>query len=160
MYQNAMVTTDGSDTANTVLPHVAKVAEATGAVTIVEVIDEIGRVLARSTPAGFDMMSSGALSADIAEQIVASQRREAEQHLAHARAVLESAGFTRVETVVMEGLPGDRIVEEAHRRNCDVVIMATHGRSGIKRTVLGSVADHVLRHLDGIPMLLLHPADD
>jgi nucleotide-binding universal stress UspA family protein len=160
MYKNALVTTDGSETANAVLSHVAQVVEATGTVTVLEVIDEIGRVLVRSTPAGFDMTSSGALSADIAEQIVAAQRAQAEQHLVLARALLESAGFTRVETVILEGIPGDRIVEEAHRRDCDVVLMSTHGRSGIKRTVLGSVADHVLRHLDGTPMLLLHPAED
>jgi len=155
MYQNVLVTTDGSDSANAVLPHVANVVEVTGEVTVVEVIDEVERVLAR-----FEPMSSGTSNTDLAEQIVSSQRSEADLHLSHARVMLESLGFTKVETAVLEGLPGDRIVEEARRRNCDLVIMSTHGRSGIKRTVLGSVADHVLRHLEGIPMLLLHPAED
>lgn len=159
MYRNALVTTDGSETAAAALPHVAKVVDPAGTVTIVEVIDEIGRVLARTTPAGFDLAGMGALDAEIAEQIVAAQREEAEQHLAAARAQLQAAGLQNVQTVVLDGLPGDRIVEEAHARGSDVVIMSTHGRSGLRRTVLGSVADHVLRHLDNVPVLLVHPAE-
>ena len=160
MYQNALVTTDGSDTARAALPHVAKVADPNGTVVVVEVIDEIGRVLARTTPAGFDLAGMGAFDAEIAEQIVAAQREEAEKHLADARAALEAAGLKHVETVVLEGLPGDRIVEEAQARKSEVVVMSTHGRSGVRRAVLGSVADHVLRHLDEVPLLLVHPAED
>jgi len=37
--------------------------------------------------------------------------------------------------------------------------MSTHGRSGIRRAVLGSVADHVLRHLEGVPVLLVNPPE-
>ena len=159
MYQNAMVTTDGSDTARAALQHVAQVVAPTGKVTVVEVIDEIGRVLARTTPAGFDLAGMGAFDAEIAEQIVAAQREEAEKHLAEARAALDAVGLKNVETAVLEGLPGERIVEEAEARGVDVVVMSTHGRSGIRRAVLGSVADHVLRHLDGVPVLLVHPAE-
>ena len=61
---------------------------------------------------------------------------------------------------MLEGLPGDRIVEEAQARKSEVVVMSTHGRSGVRRAVLGSVADHVLRHLDEVPLLLVHPAED
>ena len=160
MYRNAIVTTDGSDTAAAALPHVARVVDPAGTVTVVEVIDEIGRVLARTTPAGFDLAGMGALDAEIAEQIVAAQREEAEKHLADARAVLEGAGLKHVETVILEGLPGDCVVDEVGRRKVDVVVMSTHGRSGIRRTVLGSVADHVLRHLDDVPVLLVHPAEE
>ncbi len=157
MYQNALVTTDGSETARAALEHVAKVVDPNGTVVIVEVIDEIGRVLARTTPAGFDLAGMGAFDAEIAEQIVASQREEAEKHLAEARATLEAAGLKNVQTAVLEGLPGERIVEEAQSRKTDVVVMSTHGRSGFRRAVLGSVADHVLRTLDGVPLLLVRP---
>jgi nucleotide-binding universal stress UspA family protein len=158
MYQNALVTTDGSETARAAIPHVAKIVDPAGKVLVVEVIDEIGRVLARTTPAGFDLAGMGAFDAEIAEQIVAAQREEAEKHLAEARAALTAAGLKNVETLVLEGLPGDRIVEETQARKSDVVVMSTHGRSGFRRTVLGSVADHVLRHLDDVPVLLVHPA--
>ena len=160
MYQNALLTTDGSETAQAAFSHVAKIVDPGGTVTVVQVIDEIGRVLAKTTPAGFDLAGMGAFDADIAEQIVASQREEAEKHLAEARAALAAAGLRNVQTLVLQGLPGDRIVEEAQTRKCDVVVMSTHGRSGLSRAVLGSVADHVLRHLDGVPVLLVHPAFD
>ena len=109
MYRNAIVTTDGSDTAAAALPHVARVVDPAGTVTVVEVIDEIGRVLARTTPAGFDLAGMGALDAEIAEQIVAAQRDEADQHLAAAKAQLQAAGLQHVQTMVLDGLPGDRI---------------------------------------------------
>ncbi len=157
MYQNALLTTDGSETARAAFPHVAQIVDPAGSVTIVQVIDEIARVLAKTTPAGFDLAGLGMMDAGIAEQIVAQQRLDAEQHLGEARAALVAAGVQRVQVAVLEGLPGDRIVEEVRARHCDVVIMATHGRSGLQRTVLGSVADHVLRHLDGVPVLLVHP---
>ena len=52
---------------------------------------------------------------------------------------------------------GGAIVREAQKRKAEIVLMSTHGRSGFRRTMLGSVADHVLRHLDDIPILLVHP---
>lgn len=159
MYQNALVTTDGSDTARAAFVQVAKVVDPSGKVVVVEVIDEIGRVLARTTPAGFDLAGMGSFDADIATQIVAAQREDAEKHLAAAKAALEASGLKNVETVVLEGLPGERIVEEVRARGIDVVVMSTHGRSGLTRAVLGSVADHVLRHAGGVPVLLVHPAE-
>ena len=76
-----------------------------------------------------------------------------------AKAALTAAGMKNVETIILDGLPGDRIVELAQQRKADVVVMSTHGRSGIRRAVLGSVTDHVLRHLEGTAMLLVHPGD-
>ena len=160
MYRNALLTTDGSATAAAAFAHVAKVVDPDGTVTVVQVVDEIGRVLAKTTPAGFDLTGMNSIDSDLAEQIVASQRDDAEKHLATARAALTAAGLKNIETVVLEGLPGDRIVEEVMARKCDVVIMSTHGRSGFSRAVLGSVADHVLRHLDEVPVLLVHPVAD
>ena len=65
-----------------------------------------------------------------------------------------------VTTEVREGRPGDQIVEFVEERATALVVMATHGRTGFRRTVLGSVADHVLRHLGEVPLLLVHPSED
>ena len=43
---------------------------------------------------------------------------------------------------------------------CDLVVMATHGRSGIERALLGSVADQVVRHARGFAVLLVRPEED
>ena len=159
MYQSALVTTDGSPLAMAVLAEVQQVVAPDGTVTVVEVIDTPSRIAAQTTGAGFPYGFGTVLDGDLIDQIIAAQRGEAEAHLASARAELESRSFTAIETGVLEGEPGPAIVAEAERRNVDVVLMATHGRSGLRRAVLGSVADHVMRHLDGIPMLLLRPTE-
>lgn len=41
----------------------------------------------------------------------------------------------------------------------EVIVMATHGRAGIRRALLGSVADHVMAHLRGSAVLLVRPAE-
>ena len=160
MYSHALVTTDGSEIASAALGHVPNVVGPEGRVTVVEVVDTIGQVLAKTTPAGFELAGTALLDTNIAETIVTTQREEAEAHLRAARAQLEAAGLKNVDTLILEGLPGDRIVEAATERHVDVVVMATHGRSGFRRTVLGSVADHVLRHLDNVPVLLVHPTKE
>jgi universal stress protein A len=60
----------------------------------------------------------------------------------HTRTI---AGDFPVESLLAEGEPAreiDRIVRERH---CDLVVMATHGRSGLKRLLMGSVAEQVIR---------------
>lgn len=160
MYRNALVATDGSPTAAAVFEHVPNVVDPDGSVTIVEVIDDVAHIFARTTPAGFEFGVGGIYDSEIAEAVVDAQRKAAEQHLAEARRTLEALGMQRVETAILSGLPGDALVREVGRRKSDVVLMGTHGRSGLRRTVLGSVADHVLRHLDGVPILLVHAREN
>lgn len=155
MYRNALVATDGSQVARAVYVHAAHVVDPEGHVLVVEVVDDVAHVFARTTPAGFEIGSAG-YDPGIAERIVQSQRQMAEQHLAEARAALEAAGLKHIETRVLTGTPGEAIVEVVKERGIDVVLMGTHGRSGLTRTVLGSVADYVLRHLDATPVLLVH----
>lgn len=51
----------------------------------------------------------------------------------------------RVERYVTEGVPAEAIVRAAEETNCDLIVMATHGRTGATRVVLGSVAETVMR---------------
>lgn len=55
-------------------------------------------------------------------------------------------GVRRVETHAMCGAPWDEIVRLATRRECDLIVMGTHGRSGLKHALIGSVAENVVRH--------------
>jgi nucleotide-binding universal stress UspA family protein len=54
---------------------------------------------------------------------------------------------------------GDIILDAAHDAGADLIVMGTHGRSGVKRLLLGSVAEHVLRHSD-CPVVTLHAPRD
>jgi nucleotide-binding universal stress UspA family protein len=70
-------------------------------------------------------------------------KSEAEEMLDEARAQLEVDGD--VETAIEVGRPAATIVEEARERDVDHVVVGSHGRRGVSRLVLGSVAEHVAR---------------
>jgi len=71
--------------------------------------------------------------------------REAEEYLASVVRRLADRRITRVETHVWYGPPAAAIVEAAAVQKADLIVMSTHGRSGLGRLVLGSVAESVLR---------------
>ena len=159
MFKNALFTIDGSPTALGALPALLRAIEPQQTkVTVLEVIDSVDLIIAHTTPAGYPIYA--ATGVDLAEQAVTAQREEAEQNLAAVASDLEDAGVQQVVTEVREGRAGDQIVEFAQEHGMELVVMATLGRSGLRRTVLGSVADHVLRHLDDVPLLLVHPSED
>ena len=60
-----------------------------------------------------------------------------------------------VEIVTAEGDAGEQIVEQAEALGCDAIVMATHGRSGLGRALLGSVAEYVVRHSRGAVVVLV-----
>ena len=71
----------------------------------------------------------------------------------------ELEGAVPVEPVVRVGEPADKIVREARARKCDLIVMATHGRNGIERAVLGSVTEQVLA-ASPAPVLALRPGGE
>ena len=80
--------------------------------------------------------------------------REAEEYLAAVATRLKEQGIDRVETSVWYGPAASAIVEAARLRKADLIVMSTHGRSGLGRLILGSVAESVLRGT-ATPILLL-----
>jgi nucleotide-binding universal stress UspA family protein len=52
----------------------------------------------------------------------------------------------RLEHMLAEGTPASEITRTASENDCGLIVMGTHGRTGIKRLVMGSVAEHVVRH--------------
>jgi nucleotide-binding universal stress UspA family protein len=60
--------------------------------------------------------------------------------------------------VVGEGSNASTIIEQAHAASADLIVMATHARSGLKRLFLGSVSSDVIREA-GIPVLVVHRED-
>lgn len=71
--------------------------------------------------------------------------REAETYLAAVVARLAKRGFTSVETGVWYGPAATAIIEAAKLKKADLIVMGTHGRSGLGRLIVGSVAESVLR---------------
>jgi nucleotide-binding universal stress UspA family protein len=80
---------------------------------------------------------------------------QAVRDLAAMAQPLRAAGLT-VFTTVRNGNPARAIADLAAECSADMILMATHSRTGLGRAVVGSVTDHVLR-LSDVPLLLLHP---
>ena len=79
-------------------------------------------------------------------------------YLAKIREKLERAGVPSVKCRTIGDHPAETIVNVARETPHSMVAMTTHGRSGIRRFMLGSVTDHVVRHC-GEPVLVIRAAD-
>jgi len=144
MYKKIMVPLDGSQIAECVIPHIEVIAKKTAAkVELVSVIEPL------------DIPTRGqiAISDDDIRQIDAEGKKEAGKYLNQVSDRLTKAGI-KTDTVILSGKAADRLVRYAVNNGIDLIIMATHGRSGISRLFWGSVAEKILRATD-IPVLLI-----
>lgn len=157
MYRTILLTTDGSEVARAATVHALNLASMApeSAIVVVSVIDTVAQILAQASPSGWGY-GGGGIAVDSAESAVAAERAEAESTLAALKAELEAGGAPAVRTCIIEGHAATAIVDVAAEEQADIIVMATHGRGGLGRAVLGSVADHVVRHA-GCPVLLVRP---
>jgi nucleotide-binding universal stress UspA family protein len=126
--QNALVPLDGSPCAEDVLPLIEKLA------TDLKAGICLLRVAYAYTFPGVDPTE--------AEVKVV---REAEEYLRGIEDRLKAKGL-KVDTHVRYGNDAEEILEHAAQKDIDFIAMTTHGRSGVKRWLLGSVAEKILRH--------------
>lgn len=75
--------------------------------------------------------------------------------------IMEQAESRGIETTtaIQRGNPHDDILKYANKNTIDLIVMGTHGRTGVKRALLGSVAEDVVRHSE-IPVLTVHQKPD
>lgn len=160
MYKKILLPMDGSELSHQSIPHAVAVATGIGAeVALLQVIDSVAHIISETTPATIEPIPSGELTVEIAESAVEGQRQAAQANLDAAKDEIVAGGIeaARVSTEVIEGNASQAIEEAVERLGCDLVIIASHGRSGIKRALLGSVADHVARNTPDAAVLLIRP---
>lgn len=92
------------------------------------------------------------------DQIIDAEKAAAEGYLLPLARALEKEGV-EVERVVLIGEAPETILRFTEKRQGGLIAMATHGRSGLGRWAMGSVADKVL-HGAAVPVLLIHPQED
>jgi nucleotide-binding universal stress UspA family protein len=139
MYKKIMVPLDGSKLAECVLPHVERIATScgTGQVILVSVTERITGYRVMDDP-------SQPLGERLVPEAVGKQGEQAQKYLGKIAKALEAKGI-KVLTEVLLGKPAEEITLYAANRECDLIIMASHGRSGLSRWTHGSVADKVFR---------------
>jgi nucleotide-binding universal stress UspA family protein len=104
-------------------------------VTIVHVYETVAYTL----PEGY-VLYTPAQMADILSEF--------QKLLASSKQKAEAAGALRVETTQLQGAVANEVVDFARQQGFDLIVMGTHGRSGLKHALLGSVAERVLRKAD------------
>lgn len=121
---------------------------------------EVARSLARDHQAKIVLMHAAmpapAVEVYIPEDDIDSIRSQARRQLEATAARITEVP---VETDVLIGEPGHMIVALAEKISADLVVMGTHGRGGVSRLLLGSVADYVLRHAS-CPVLTIKPGTE
>lgn len=79
------------------------------------------------------------------QAIATMEESEAKNYLAQQKKALKEKGLT-VESRIIEGPVADAIIDLSGQEAVDLIVMSTHGRSGLSRWVYGSVATKVLQH--------------
>lgn len=92
------------------------------------------------------------------QEVLDNARDQAADYLERHADRLRDHGYRVTTAVVVDGQPGPGIVREAEAVDADLIAMATHGHRGLKRALLGSCADKVLRAAT-VPVILYRPAD-
>ncbi len=148
MYQKILVPLDGSELAECVLPHVETVARGCSAVEIVLLrVCDAPSILA-DYPEGKDRNWEKHV-----EMMTSNAQQQCNIYLGDIEKQLKDEGFNvRVDSRL--GKPAEEIVDYAAKNEVDLIIMASHGRSGVSRWAYGSVADKVLRSTC-VPVLLV-----
>ena len=147
MYARILVPLDGSRLAEQVLPYVRAIGKmARAPITLLRVFN----------PAPLGMVD--AEHGLYVDNISATVRDDTEAYLRGIRASLSGLGvYVAVESC--DGDPAGRIITEAAKVPDTLIAMATHGRSGISRWLLGSVTDKVL-HFTTSPLMIVRASGD
>ena len=146
MYARILIATDGSPLSDKAVDHGLALAALSGA-TVVAL-----KVVPRYPRSYFE----GGMSVDLndAKRIEAQWADEAQAMVDKVKAEGGAQGVTVKAVVAKSDLVAEAVISAAKKHKCDLIVMASHGRKGIKRLLLGSETQHVLTH-SHIPVLVL-----
>jgi nucleotide-binding universal stress UspA family protein len=128
---------DGSELAESVLPTVAELAKTLKL--------EVVLFRAYSIPYSAYASAEGYYAVDY-EELLKAMREEAVDYLEKKTEAVKKLGIDKVSCVAKEGFAADEIISLSRKSADNLIAMCTHGRSGVKRWVLGSVTETVVRH--------------
>jgi nucleotide-binding universal stress UspA family protein len=146
MYKRILVATDGSQLSDKAVEHGLKLADLTGAELVAV------KVVPRYPQTYFE--GGVALGADEVAKIEKQWNDEAMDALNAVKAAGQLHNVKVKATTVKSDLIAEALIATAKRHKCDLIVMASHGRRGLKRLLLGSETQQVLTH-SHIPVLVL-----
>ena len=146
MYERILVATDGSPLSDKAVEHTLSLAKLTGAsVVALKVVPRYPR-----------SYLEGGATVDTTEikRIETQWADQAQEVLNKIKAEGKTAGVTVKTSIAKSDLIAESIMAAADKQKADLIVMASHGRKGIKRLLLGSETQHVLTH-SKVPVLVL-----
>ena len=150
---------DGSEVSQIAIPHAEHLARSLGAdLVLLQVTASEADLLTAGMPIGTPPQPG--ITVEVAQQVAREQHAEAEAELSVLAGALQARAVPVVDVEVVAGQPADGILSAVDRLNIDIVVMATHGRGGLGRLLLGSVADAVARNTERAAVLLVRPDED
>jgi nucleotide-binding universal stress UspA family protein len=146
VFKSLVVPLDGSELAESVMPSVVALAK--------QLDLEVILLRAYAVPYGAYTAGEGFYDPVYLQGFLARLREETIDYLENKTAALKRQGIDKVSYVAKEGLSADEIISFGRESPDSLIAMCTHGYSGVKRWVLGSVTEAVVRHA-GDPVLVL-----
>jgi len=146
MYQRILVATDGSDLSAKAVTHAIDLAKLCGAELVAL------KVVPRYPQAYFE--GGLAIPQEDIERVESVWADEAHAVVEAVKNQSEAKGVQTRALTIKSDLIADTIIAAVAKHACDLVVMASHGRKGIKRLLLGSETQHVLTHAN-VPVLVL-----
>ena len=146
MYHKVLVPLDGSGLAECALPEVIKLCR--GGIVGEVIVLRVNEIEVLTVPKAYDR------SIDFTA-LRNARRIESLQYLESVQSRLLADGI-KVSTELLEGRPEEKIVDYARNCSVDLIVIGTHGYTGMKRLMFGSVALQVL-HDAHVPVLLVRP---
>ena len=145
-FRSILVPLDGSELAEQALPLALQIAQRSGG--------RLRLALVHKTPsAPLDVMT-----AKVFTSIELATRKSERSYLRGIQARLREGGARLSSAATLRGAVGPALATYVSELGIDLVVMATHGRGGIRRAWLGSVADHLIRHLE-VPVVLVRSGE-
>lgn len=142
MYEHILISTDGSEVAQKGVDHGLELAKALQAkVSVIMATDTRMLYIEQGTAWAYQEMAD-------------MQKAAAEKVLEGVRELARGMNIEADTICVENAMPAEAIVEAAQSRKCGLIVMSSHGRSGVRRFILGSVASRVLA-LSEIPVLVV-----
>jgi nucleotide-binding universal stress UspA family protein len=146
MYEKIMVPLDGSELAECVLPHVEGLIKGCHVrnVVFVRVVEPI------TAPVGIGNVYIGR---EESRERESTRKSAVKDYLNQIMDRLKHEG-TELHSEVLVGRVADSLADYTEKNDIDLILIATHGRSGVTRWVRGSVADKILRY-SNVPVLMV-----
>jgi nucleotide-binding universal stress UspA family protein len=149
MYRKILAPLDGSNLAECTIEHVKEIAKGC---SIPEVVFLFVVDVARNAYWAAELAPNG----DLLMKAEEAQKEGAEEYISKVVDAAKKEGL-EAKGVIVEGSPADAIIDYASKNGVDLIVMSTHGRSGVTRFALGSVTDKVVR-VSVAPVLVVSPA--